>query len=127
MGKTRTYSDAFGQRFGRMVKRLRSSRGLTQEQLAERSGLASDTIRRLEHGSFSPSLETLHKLATGLDSDLTTIFSAFEGGDDATAREALAICRNFSGLELALAIRVLALLGAMVERVADSAEVGDGR
>ena len=124
VGKTRTYSDAFGQRFGRLVKRLRSARGLTQEQLAERSKLAADTIRRLERGTFSPSLETLHKLSVGLDSNLTTLFSSFEGGDDAAAREALAIARNFTGLEIALALRVLALLSAMVSRVAEGTDDG---
>ncbi len=51
---------------GVRAKAMRERRGLTQEQLAEMSGLASDTIRRLEHGSFSPSHRTLTKLAAGL-------------------------------------------------------------
>ncbi|HLT35877.1 MAG TPA: helix-turn-helix transcriptional regulator, partial [Enhygromyxa sp.] len=48
-----------GRPFGRHVRSLRRARGMTQEVLAQRSGLSADTIRRLEHGSFSPSLETL--------------------------------------------------------------------
>jgi transcriptional regulator with XRE-family HTH domain len=53
------------QEFGVRIKAMRERRGLTQEQLAELSGLASDTIRRAEHGEFSPSLRTLIKMATG--------------------------------------------------------------
>jgi len=54
---------------------------MTQEVLAERSGLSADTIRRLEHGSFSPSLDTLRKLCGGLDLMLSTLFESFEIGE----------------------------------------------
>ncbi|HLT36771.1 MAG TPA: helix-turn-helix transcriptional regulator, partial [Enhygromyxa sp.] len=62
-----------GRHFGRHVRSLRRARGMTQEVLAQRSGLSADTIRRLEHGSFSPSLETLRKLCHGLDLMLSTL------------------------------------------------------
>lgn len=52
MGKTSDL-DPNTHRFGLLVRELRNVRGLTQEQLAEKSGLAADTIRRAEHGSFS--------------------------------------------------------------------------
>lgn len=45
---------------------MRERRGLTQEQLADLSNLAADTIRRAEPGSFAPSLRTLIKMAAGL-------------------------------------------------------------
>jgi transcriptional regulator with XRE-family HTH domain len=64
--------------FGRHVRSLRRARGLTQEGLAERCGLSTDTIRRLEHGSFSPSLDTLRKLVGGLDILLSTLFEGYE-------------------------------------------------
>ena len=51
---------------------------MTQEVLAERCGLSADTIRRLEHGSFSPSLDTLRKLCRGLDLLLSTLFESYE-------------------------------------------------
>lgn len=119
--KARTTPVPHGQRFGRLVRRLRNARGLSQETLAERADLAADTIRRLEHGSFSPSLETLAKLVVGLDSSLSTLFAAFEGSDDATTREILAMGRRMSGPELALAVRVLSLLAAML-RILGSGE-----
>lgn len=64
--------------FGAHVKRLREVRRLTQEELALRSGLASDTIRRLEHQEFSPSLRTLRKVCMGLDLTVAAMFNSFE-------------------------------------------------
>jgi transcriptional regulator with XRE-family HTH domain len=70
---------------GGYVKRLREVRGLTQEVLAERSGLSADTIRRFEHGQFSPSHRTLRKLCKGLELSVSQLFQGFElvgDGDD---------------------------------------------
>lgn len=52
--------------FGSHVRMLRCARGLTQEVLAELSKLSADTIRRLERGSFSPSLDTLSDAAVAV-------------------------------------------------------------
>lgn len=76
-----------GRRFGRHVRSCRRARGLTQEALAELCGLSADTIRRLEHGSFSPSLDTLRKLSTGFNLRLSTLFEGFELGERNSARE----------------------------------------
>lgn len=65
-------------RFGSHFRRLREVRGLTQEQLAERSGVAADTVRRLEHGDFSPSLATLRQVTGGLGLQMSTLFATFE-------------------------------------------------
>ena len=73
--------------FGRHVRSCRRARGLTQEELAESCGLSADTIRRLEQGSFSPSLDTLRKLCKGLDLRLSTLFEGFELGERDTRRE----------------------------------------
>ena len=63
---------------GKHIKRLREVRGMTQEQLAECSGVAADTIRRLEKENFSPSLRTLRKVCKGLRISLSTLFGGFE-------------------------------------------------
>ena len=62
------------------IRALRLRRQLTQEELAARSTLSADTIRRLESGAFSPSLDTLTKLCSGLDVQLSTFFRALELG-----------------------------------------------
>jgi transcriptional regulator with XRE-family HTH domain len=67
-----------GKRFGVHVRVLRHARRFTQEELAERSELSVDAVRRIERGAFSPSLETVNKLATGLDVSLRTLFNDFD-------------------------------------------------
>lgn len=96
--------------FGHHVRSLRRARGMTQEALADRCGLSADTIRRLEHGSFSPSLDTLRKLCVGLDLMMSTLFESFELGARNEARELLDLLSTRTPRELALATRVLRVL-----------------
>ncbi|MBE5802630.1 MAG: helix-turn-helix transcriptional regulator [Clostridiales bacterium] len=44
----------------------RKASGLTQKQLAERTGIAQADISKLENGSANPSLRTLRRLAEGM-------------------------------------------------------------
>jgi transcriptional regulator with XRE-family HTH domain len=99
-----------GRSFGRHVRSLRRARGMTQEVLAERCGLSADTIRRLEHGSFSPSLDTLRKLCGGLDLMLSTLFESYELGARNEARELIDLLATRGPRELVLATRVLRAL-----------------
>jgi transcriptional regulator with XRE-family HTH domain len=99
-----------GEGFGRHVRSLRRARGQTQEVLAERSGLSADTIRRLEHGAFSPSLETLRKLCVGLDLMLSTLFESFELGARDESRELTDLLAGRSPREIVLATQVLRAL-----------------
>lgn len=64
-------------RLGNAVRILRQDRQLTQEDLAEKSVLSVDTVRRLETGTITPSLETLCKLCDGLEVSLRTLFAVF--------------------------------------------------
>jgi transcriptional regulator with XRE-family HTH domain len=99
-----------GRPFGRHVRSLRRARGMTQEVLAERCGLSADTIRRLEHGSFSPSLDTLRKLVAGLDISLTTLFEGYEMCERNPARELIDLIAGRAPWLLALATRMLRTL-----------------
>jgi transcriptional regulator with XRE-family HTH domain len=51
---------------GRNAARLRKAAGLTQEQLAERSGFSQQYISRLEQGRRNPTVVTLYELANAL-------------------------------------------------------------
>lgn len=44
----------------------RKASGLTQKQLAERTGIAQADISKLENGNANPSLRTLRRLAQGM-------------------------------------------------------------
>ncbi|PRQ04549.1 helix-turn-helix protein [Enhygromyxa salina] len=94
---------------------------MTQEVLAERSGLSADTIRRLEHGSFSPSLDTLRKLCGGLDLMLSTLFESYELGARNEARELVDLLATRGPRELVLATRVLRALFEELDGIAAAA------
>ncbi len=46
-------------RFGKHIKKLRVENGLTQIELADKSGLTSRTIQRIEAGDFASTLHIL--------------------------------------------------------------------
>lgn len=60
--------------FGQKVATLRQKRGLTQDQLAGKTGLAVDTIGAIEQGRRWARLTTLHKLAKGLGISTDELF-----------------------------------------------------
>jgi len=55
------------------IKSLRAAAGLSQAELAERSGLPQSHISRLESGKHSPTRLTLEKLASALDRPLNEL------------------------------------------------------
>ena len=63
---------------GQLLRSLRRVRGMTQEALASRSDLSTDTIRRVERGQLAPSLPTLRQIAQGLGLRLSTIVTLLE-------------------------------------------------
>lgn len=54
------------QRIGEQMRRLRRARGLTQEQLAERTGLDNKTISRAENAVHPIPLDHLLMIARGI-------------------------------------------------------------
>jgi transcriptional regulator with XRE-family HTH domain len=55
------------------VVELREKRGLTQIQLAERSGIDQGDISRIERGSAMPNEKTLIRIADALSADLMLV------------------------------------------------------
>lgn len=55
------------QRFGKNVRAARLDRGWTQEDLAERTGLAVVQVSRVERGAREIRLTTLLRLLRGLE------------------------------------------------------------
>jgi transcriptional regulator with XRE-family HTH domain len=71
---------------GEQLRTLRGQRGLTQEALAERSGISVDLIKKLEQGQReSARLTTLVALADALDAPLSQLLGRrprLDGGSD---------------------------------------------
>ena len=94
-----------------LVRRVREEKGMTQEDLARRSGVSRDVIARLELGEREPSVRTLAGLARALGirpevlghllvSDYDPAYQArvaseirrwLRGQDDATAARSLGV------------------------------------
>jgi len=83
---------------------------VTQDRLAERCELAPDTIRRLEHGAFSPSLDTLTKLCVGLQISRSTLFESFELGERDPTREIVDLLFMRTRREVEIGLRLLRTL-----------------
>lgn len=68
-------------RLGARLKGLRQARGLTLDQLAERSGVSRAMISRVERGESSPTAALLDRLCAGLGVLLSALFrEEAEGG-----------------------------------------------
>lgn len=63
---------------GGKITGLRRSAGLTQRQLAKRTGVAQSTISAAERDQRVPDLDTLRSLATGLGVSTSEIFRDVE-------------------------------------------------
>lgn len=61
--------------FGEAVRRTRTAAGLTQEELADLSGLDRSYIGGVERGERNPTLSVIEKIAEGLGVTLTELFS----------------------------------------------------
>lgn len=101
---------------GERISALRKCRNLTQSELAERVGLDSRHISRLETGKYYPSLDSLETMAKVLDVELMEFFqfpsmetekqlrdSLIEvalTAPEPVIRELVPIARNFMGRKL---------------------------
>ncbi|KIN62577.1 Transcriptional regulator, XRE family [Sulfitobacter noctilucicola] len=60
---------------GNNFARLRREKGLTQEQIEERSGFSQQYLSGLERGKRNPTVITLYELAQALDVDHVELVS----------------------------------------------------
>lgn len=77
------------QLLGARIKELRKKRGLTQDQLAEKVGLATRYISLIEVGRSSPSLESIDSIACALEVELKALFDFSHLDPDEVSPEAL--------------------------------------
>lgn len=77
-----------------VARTLRSARrraGLSQRDLAERTGVAQPTIARIERGQADPRFATLNRLLQACGRDLEAITIRGEGVDRTLCRQLLAL------------------------------------
>ncbi|MFD1903283.1 helix-turn-helix domain-containing protein [Paenibacillus rhizoplanae] len=61
-------------RIGERIRKIRKEMNLSQEQLAERSGLHTNYVGQVERGEKNLTLETLEKVVGGLHISLEELF-----------------------------------------------------
>ncbi|HEX8153319.1 MAG TPA: helix-turn-helix transcriptional regulator [Thermoanaerobaculia bacterium] len=64
--------------FGARLRELRAAAGLTQRELATRSGTSSAAISNFEAGNNAPTLGTLVRLADALDCNVTDLVGVLD-------------------------------------------------
>jgi XRE family transcriptional regulator, fatty acid utilization regulator len=65
-------------RLGRNVLRIRTERGLTQEQVADAGGLALSDVGRIERGQRDPGVRVLMRLARGLGANVADLLAGID-------------------------------------------------
>jgi len=108
-----SWSCAAGPAFGARLRELRRERGLTQEQLAEKAGISTDVIAKLEQGKKTGArLATVCQLAGALGVDVAGLLGAAvqPGGAGHRSRQAE------ENLEFGARIRKLLAAGGMSPR-----------
>ena len=66
---------------GQAIQRIRKERGLTQEQLADRAAITSNTVSRLERGLMVPALQTLIDICNALEVGADAVLAAYVAAD----------------------------------------------
>lgn len=85
---------------GENIRRIRKTRGLTQEELAIRLNVVRQTVSKWEKGRSVPDAELLQKLADVLEVDITY----FLGSSSASAEPAAGIAEQLARINEQLAI-----------------------
>jgi transcriptional regulator with XRE-family HTH domain len=60
--------------FGKRLQALRREAGVTQEQLANETGLTVESISNMERGIFGPKFDNLEKIAKTLKVPVKALF-----------------------------------------------------
>ena len=55
---------------GAQIKAIRESQGMTQQELADKTGMIRTTISKIESGKFGYSLDIIEKVITPLNAKL---------------------------------------------------------
>ena len=78
VGSPGALEEALGAVIAERVREFRLHLGLTVGQLAELTSLSKGMLSKIENGSISPSLATLHSLSTALNIPISRLFGERE-------------------------------------------------
>ena len=97
---------------GRHIAERRRTRGMTQQELAERVGIESVTLSRMETGVSIPSIARLADIADALDTRLAELVSGVSSYASDQAREIAESLAPLSAEDRTLVIGIVKRLAA---------------
>ncbi len=105
-------------RFGRRVKAYRTRQKLSQEKLAENSGLHPTYIGQVERGEKNCTLETAEKIAKGLGMPLTELLHDMPPDESGTdSPEIVAEVEAIISMLMKMNYKQLTVVSKMIELV----------
>lgn len=100
---------------GQVIQRIRREQGLTQEQLGEMIGVASNSISRIERGLLIPALTTLIDICNALGTSADTILAAYIATDTPIRWTPLA--EKLKSIELDKQHKIETILSCLIETI----------
>lgn len=105
-------------RIGKRVKQARERLGITQEDLAEKTGLTTNYISTVERGMSFPRCEKLIILLNGLETSADSIFcDVLEHNGEAKASE---LSKKIADLPPEAQKRILQMVELMIQQEKDN-------
>lgn len=101
-------------RIGKRIKQCREQIGLTQEQFAEKLGVATNYISMIERGASFPRCERLIAIINGLETSADTIFC--DVIDHAAEYRASILSQKLQSLPPADQKRILEIVEFMIQQ-----------
>ena len=105
-------------RIGKRVKECRERLGITQEELAEKTGLTTNYISTVERGMSFPRCEKLIILLNGLETSADSIF--WDVLDYASEYKASELSKSLSTLSPDAQKRILQMVELMIKQESEN-------
>lgn len=99
------------QKLGSRIKEIRTRRGFTQEQLAEKIEISSKYLSSIERGLENPTLNTLIKLCQSLDANFDELFVQLQAEDPAECKSLIiSMLDQATDEQLKIAYKILSVI-----------------
>ena len=102
-------------RGGQAIQRIRKERGMTQEDHADKSGITSNTVSRIERGLLIPALPTLIDICNALGTGADSILAAYITADTPIRWSLLA--QKLNGLDADKQDKIETVLDCLIETI----------
>lgn len=100
---------------GQVIQRIRKERGMTQEQLAEKTDVSSNSISRIERGQLVPALSTLIAICNALGMGADAVLAAYISAD--TPIRWTPSAEKLAGMELEKQHKIETILDCIMENI----------